>query len=81
MGRSLAPSPRLSDVGVDERQRANRQDDGIIKPSDTRDVLGLALELADEERAGRIAEGGGGGGGRGEIGAEGDSGGWGVFRM
>lgn len=50
-------------------------DDGIIRPSDTRDVLGLALELAEEERAGA------GVGGRGEIGAEGDAGGWGVFRM
>ena len=54
-------------------------DDGIIAPSETRDVLGLGLELAAEERASR--ENGGQGGARGEIGADGDAGGWGVFRM
>jgi 3-methylcrotonyl-CoA carboxylase beta subunit len=54
------------------------KDDGIIAPSDTRDVLGLGLELAAEEKASRDH---GGVGGRGEIGADGDSGDWGVFRM
>lgn len=57
-------------------------DDGIIQPSDTRDVLGLAIELAADEKASRKNGGGGGGNGtRGEIGADGDSGDWGVFRM
>ncbi|WVR03991.1 hypothetical protein IAU60_000990 [Kwoniella sp. DSM 27419] len=55
-------------------------DDGIIKPSDTRDLLGLGLELAQEERASRQSLGGGKGS-RGEIGADGDAGDWGVFRM
>lgn len=54
-------------------------DDGIIQPRDTRDVLGLAIELAADEKASRPASGGDGG--RGEIGADGDAGGWGVFRM
>ncbi|WVW79943.1 hypothetical protein I302_101916 [Kwoniella bestiolae CBS 10118] len=54
-------------------------DDGIIKPSDTRDLLGLGLELAHEERASRSSVKGHGL--RGEIGADGDSGDWGVFRM
>lgn len=54
-------------------------DDGIIQPSDTRDVLGLALEVAADEKASRPQ--GGNGGSRGEIGADGDSGDWGVFRM
>jgi hypothetical protein len=59
-----------------------RQDDGIINPEDTRDVLGLGLELAAEERASRQATGSvAGSGSRGEIGADGDAGGWGVFRM
>ncbi|OCF45088.1 acetyl/propionyl CoA carboxylase [Kwoniella heveanensis CBS 569] len=57
-------------------------DDGIIAPSDTRDLLGLGLELAHEERASRgnpsVAMGRGH---RGEVGADGDSGDWGVFRM
>jgi 3-methylcrotonyl-CoA carboxylase beta subunit len=53
-------------------------DDGIIQPRDTRDVLGLAIELAADEKASRPA---GSGGSRGEIGADGDSGDWGVFRM
>ncbi|KAK8861400.1 hypothetical protein IAR55_002219 [Kwoniella newhampshirensis] len=56
-------------------------DDGIIAPSDTRDVLGLGLELAHEERASRQVSGGEGRGMRGEIGADGDAGDWGVFRM
>ncbi|WRT65511.1 uncharacterized protein IL334_002455 [Kwoniella shivajii] len=55
-------------------------DDGIIKPSDTRDLLGLGLELAHEERSTRKSVGMGRGN-RGEIGADGDSGDWGVFRM
>ncbi|ORX36350.1 carboxyl transferase domain-domain-containing protein [Kockovaella imperatae] len=55
-------------------------DDGIIEPSDTRDVLGLGLDLAAEELALR-KQGGGGHGQRGEIGADGDAGDWGVFRM
>lgn len=54
------------------------QDDGIIAPSETRDVLGLGLDLAAEERASRASTSGGG---RGEVGADGDSGDWGVFRM
>ncbi|UOH80330.1 hypothetical protein LQV05_002981 [Cryptococcus neoformans] len=53
-------------------------DDGIIKPSDTRDILGLTLELAHDERAKRPH---GGQVTRGEIGADGDNGDWGVFRM
>lgn len=40
--------------------------------------MGLTLELAHEERAKRPH---GGQGTRGEIGADGDSGDWGVFRM
>nr|ODN85221.1 acetyl/propionyl CoA carboxylase [Cryptococcus depauperatus CBS 7841] len=55
-------------------------DDGIIKPSDTRDLLGLGLELAHEERATRKASIAGHGS-RGEIGADGDVGDWGVFRF
>jgi 3-methylcrotonyl-CoA carboxylase beta subunit len=62
------------------QNKADEQDDGIIEPSDTRDVLGLGLELAAEERASRDSSSGGRGG-RGEIGADGDSGDWGVFRM
>lgn len=58
--------------------RADQQDDGIIQPADTRDVLGLGLELAAEEKASRASPVAGG---RGEIGADGDSGDWGVFRM
>ncbi|ORY27491.1 carboxyl transferase domain-domain-containing protein [Naematelia encephala] len=54
-------------------------DDGIIAPSDTRDVLGLGLELAAEEKASRDTSVTGGQ--RGEIGADGDVGDWGVFRM
>ncbi|WWC87674.1 uncharacterized protein L201_002565 [Kwoniella dendrophila CBS 6074] len=54
-------------------------DDGIIRPSDTRDLLGLGLELAHEERASRGHAGGNGT--RGEIGSDGDAGDWGVFRM
>ncbi|WVQ73739.1 hypothetical protein IAR50_003319 [Cryptococcus sp. DSM 104548] len=54
-------------------------DDGIIKPSDTRDILGLGLELAHEERARRGP--GTGPGSRGEVGADGDTGDWGIFRM
>ena len=52
------------------------KDDGIIAPSDTRDVLGLGLELAADERVSR-----GTGGGGGDSGADRDEGGWGVFRM
>jgi 3-methylcrotonyl-CoA carboxylase beta subunit len=63
-----------------ESAEADEKDDGIIEPSDTRDVLGLGLELAAEERASRDSVSGGRGG-RGEIGADGDSGDWGVFRM
>lgn len=54
-------------------------DDGIIAPSDTRDVLGLGLQLAHDERVTRAA--GGRAGSRGEIGADGDGGDFGVFRM
>ena len=54
-------------------------DDGIIAPSETRDVLGLGLELAAEEKASRTASSNAGG--RGEVGADGDAGDWGVFRM
>lgn len=57
------------------------QDDGIIAPSDTRDILGLGLDLAAEEKASRAAAALGSQGGRGEIGSDGDSGDWGVFRM
>ena len=56
------------------------QDDGIIAPSDTRDVLGLGLDLAADETASR-ENGGSGKGMRGEVGADGDAGDWGVFRM
>ncbi|WVQ94486.1 hypothetical protein IAU59_001565 [Kwoniella sp. CBS 9459] len=56
-------------------------DDGIIAPSDTRDLLGLGLELAHEERASRSGNGSNTRGSRGEVGADGDSGDWGVFRM
>ncbi|WVQ62783.1 uncharacterized protein L199_000931 [Kwoniella botswanensis] len=56
-------------------------DDGIIRPSDTRDLLGLGLELAHEERASRTGNRGNAHENRGEIGADGDSGDWGVFRM
>lgn len=59
----------------------NMQDDGIIAPADTRDVLGLGLELVADERASRGGAGPGGTGSRGEIGADGDAGDWGVFRM
>jgi len=41
--------------------------------------LGLGLELAAEEKASRLESGNRGL--RGEIGADGDSGDWGVFRM
>lgn len=41
-------------------------------------MLALGLELAAEEKASREAAGTGG---RGEIGADGDAGDWGVFRM
>ncbi|ODO06164.1 acetyl/propionyl CoA carboxylase [Cryptococcus wingfieldii CBS 7118] len=54
-------------------------DDGIIKPTDTRDILGLGLELAHEERA--LRGHGSGGGTRGQVGADGDAGDWGIFRM
>ena len=67
----------VSQVG-NPLDRADQQDDGIIQPADTRDVLGLGLELAAEEKASRASPVAGG---RGEIGADGDSGDWGVFRM
>ncbi|KAJ7490271.1 carboxyl transferase [Mycena galericulata] len=51
-------------------------DDGIIRPTDTRDVLGLALGLAARRPAGHS-----GGGGRGSTTWEGEGRGFGVFRM
>ncbi|KAI0080684.1 carboxyl transferase [Panus rudis PR-1116 ss-1] len=51
-------------------------DDGIVKPTDTRDVLGLALALSARER-----HFGGGNGGRGRTTWDGDAKGFGVFRM
>lgn len=48
-------------------------DDGIIKPTDTRDVIGLGLALAARER--------GPASGRGSTTWDGDSKGYGVFRM
>ena len=77
--RSAALRERIENESSALYSTARLWDDGIIKPSDTRDVLGLALELAEEERSSRseqVVHGG-----RGEIGADGDSGGWGVFRM
>jgi 3-methylcrotonyl-CoA carboxylase beta subunit len=49
-------------------------DDGIIKPTDTRDVVGLGLALAARERKG----------GKSTVGSttwDGDGKGYGVFRM
>ena len=46
-------------------------DDGIIKPTDTRDVVGLGLALAARER----------GRGLGSTTWDGDGKGYGVFRM
>lgn len=50
-------------------------DDGIIKPTDTRDTLGLALALAARERGGRDTSS--------HTGTtwDGDGKGFGVFRM
>lgn len=50
-------------------------DDGIIKPTDTRDTLGLALALATRERGGRSASS------RYGTTWDGDGKGFGVFRM
>lgn len=50
-------------------------DDGIIKPTDTRDTVGLALALAARERGGSTANG------RGLTTWDGDGKGFGVFRM
>lgn len=50
-------------------------DDGIIKPTDTRDTVGLALALAARERHT------GGGGARASTTWDGDGKGYGVFRM
>lgn len=50
-------------------------DDGIIKPADTRDTVGLALALAARKR------GTAGGSGRSTTTWDGDSKGFGVFRM
>ena len=50
-------------------------DDGIIKPTDTRDTVGLALALAARER------GTTGGSGRSPTTWDGDGKGFGVFRM
>ena len=81
--RSAALRERIENESSALYSTARLWDDGIIKPSDTRDVLGLALELAEEEKMSRSEGVGGGGaaGARGEIGADGDAGGWGVFRM
>jgi 3-methylcrotonyl-CoA carboxylase beta subunit len=46
-------------------------DDGVVKPTETRDVLGLALALAARRRKGSSAR----------FGSDGDSKGFGVFRM
>ncbi|CDO74280.1 hypothetical protein BN946_scf184663.g1 [Trametes cinnabarina] len=51
-------------------------DDGIIKPTDTRDTVGLALALAARERGGRGASGGSS-----YTTWDGDGKGFGVFRM
>ena len=77
--RSAALRERIENESSALYSTARLWDDGIIRPSDTRDVLGLALELAEEEKMGRAEQVGAGG--RGEIGADGDAGGWGVFRM
>jgi 3-methylcrotonyl-CoA carboxylase beta subunit len=53
-------------------------DDGIIKPRDTRDVLGLGLGIVNRERG--LRGSGIGGGGRFAT-WDGDSKGFGVFRM
>ena len=50
-------------------------DDGIIKPVDTRDTVGLALALAARERGGSIASR------RGLSTWDGNGKGFGVFRM
>lgn len=50
-------------------------DDGIIKPTDTRDTVGLALALAARERGTSAA------GSRGLATWDGDAKGFGVFRM
>jgi 3-methylcrotonyl-CoA carboxylase beta subunit len=76
--RSAALRERIENESSALYSTARLWDDGIIKPSDTRDILGLALELAEEEKLSRVD---GSAGGRGEIGADGDAGGWGVFRM
>ncbi|ESK95163.1 methylcrotonoyl- carboxylase [Moniliophthora roreri MCA 2997] len=52
-------------------------DDGIIKPTDTRDVVGLGLALAARRRPWQ----GGAGGGRHSTTWDGNAKGWGVFRM
>jgi 3-methylcrotonyl-CoA carboxylase beta subunit len=51
-------------------------DDGIIKPTDTRDVVGLGLALAARERRGL-----GGGKNANSTTWDGDAKGFGVFRM
>ncbi|KAF8213864.1 carboxyl transferase domain-containing protein [Mycena galopus ATCC 62051] len=54
-------------------------DDGIIRPADTRDAVGLALGLAARKAAAGVAGGGGGGGG--STTWDGEGRGFGVFRM
>ena len=50
-------------------------DDGIIKPVDTRDTVGLALALSARERGGLRSSGGS------QTTWDGDKKGFGVFRM
>ena len=50
-------------------------DDGIIRPVDTRDTVGLALALAARERGGSSSSG------RAQTTWDGDGKGFGVFRM
>ena len=56
-------------------ETARLWDDGIIKPVDTRDTVGLALALSARERVGR------GGASRTQTSWDGDAKGYGVLRM